>query len=83
MRTRFLRSTSGEQDAQSLIELSKLVGAENINLLNVVYDGPALDMWIAYAEGDEDAKTREYVQFKLKDYLEYDPKAEGVVAVVD
>ena len=78
----YLNRHCGEHDTQTLIRLSKKLGTDNGNLLNVVYDGDALEMWVAYAEGDEGAKTRDYVQFKLRDYLEYDSEAPGVTDIV-
>jgi hypothetical protein len=47
-----------------------MVGTDNGNLLNVVYDTARLEMWIALAEKEQPAKSRPYVHFKLRDYLE-------------
>jgi hypothetical protein len=66
----FLKQHDGEHDQNTLIALSKMVGTDNGNLLNVVYDTTRLEMWVALAEGDRPAKTRPYVHFRLRDYLE-------------
>ncbi|NIA14874.1 MAG: hypothetical protein GWP08_12420 [Nitrospiraceae bacterium] len=79
----FLEKHRGKHDQNTLIELSRALGTDNGNLLNVVYDGGRLEMWVAYAEKDTNAKTRPYVHFNLHDYLKYDPAAPGVTAVVD
>ncbi|MCP4641611.1 MAG: hypothetical protein GY851_14300, partial [bacterium] len=54
----FLKEHDGAHDQNTLIELSKMVGTDNGNLLNVVYDTARLEMWVAIAEGDQNAKTR-------------------------
>ena len=79
----FLEKRRGQNDQDTLIELSRTLGTDDGNLLNVVYDGGRLEMWVAYAHKDAGAKTRSYVHFNLRDYLKYDSAAPGVVEVVD
>ncbi|MCA9735485.1 MAG: hypothetical protein H6696_01220 [Deferribacteres bacterium] len=64
-----LNENRGTFNAEKMIDLSKALADEGGNLLNVVYDGTALRMWIAYAEKDADASTRDYVPFELRNYL--------------
>jgi WD40 repeat protein len=52
-----------------MIALSRLVASPGGNLMNVVYDATMREMWVAYAEGSQDASTRPYVHFNLNDYL--------------
>ncbi len=40
-----------------------------LNVLNVVYDSSTLELWFAYAEGKNDASTREFQYLNLNDYL--------------
>lgn len=40
------------------------------NVLDVVYDATALEMWVAYAEKQVEAYKRPFVHVKLKDYLD-------------
>jgi len=58
----------GSYDADRMIELSKQVATSG-NLMDVVYDATARQMWIAYAEGSQSAYQREYVHFDLYDYV--------------
>ncbi len=65
----FLRENYGALDAEKMIELSRAVADDGGNLMNVVYDPTTLELWVAFAEKDEDASQREYVHLALKDYL--------------
>jgi len=65
-----LTAHHGQYDADLMIELSRLVHSDH-NLMNVVYDGAALELWAAFAEGQEEAYLRPYVHFDLKS-LDYD-----------
>ena len=61
-----LRKYSGRYDHDAVIQLSKSVGSLGGNLLNVVYDATDLELWVAYAEGDECAYRRVYVHVPFK-----------------
>lgn len=65
-----LTANHGRYDVEKMIELSRLVRGER-NLMNVVYDGTDLELWVAYAEGQEEAYLRPYVHFDLRS-LDYD-----------
>lgn len=64
--------------AESMVDLSRTVATKGGNLLNVVYDATALELWVAYAEKDENAYLRPYVHIKMSDYLPYSPKENSV-----
>lgn len=64
-----LQKYSGNFDAEKMIQLSRQLAQKGGNLLNVVYDATALRMWIAYAENDEDAASRSYVELPLHDFI--------------
>ena len=53
-----------------MIELSRAVANDGGNLLNVVYDATTLEMWIAYANGPEDASKQSYVHINMNNYIE-------------
>jgi len=59
----------GLYTADSMIGLSRLVASPGGNLMDVVYDATMREMWVAYAEGSQDASVRPYVHFNLNDYL--------------
>ncbi len=59
----------GDYDARRMIQLSKSVATPGGNLLNVVYDATALEMWVAYAEKEEDAFQRPYIHVDLTPYF--------------
>jgi len=63
-----LNTYYGQYDADRMIELSQLVHGGG-NLMDVVYDATARQMWVAYAEGAQFAYQREYVHFDLNDYV--------------
>lgn len=65
-----LTKNNGSFDADKMVQLSRSVADEDGNLVNVVYDGTGLEMWVAFAEKMEIAGKRPYVHLKLKDYLE-------------
>lgn len=60
-----LSTYHGQYNADRMIELSRLVRGAH-NLMNVVYDGTSLELWAAFAEGQEEAYLRPYVHFDLK-----------------
>lgn len=64
-----LTKNKGKYNAQKMIELSRILGDDGGNLVNIVYDATALKLWVAYAEDEEDAKHREYVEFDFGTYV--------------
>ncbi len=64
-----LNKYHGNFDDQKMIELSRAVADEGGNLLDVVYDATTLELWVAYANGPEDASKQSYVHISMNDYL--------------
>ena len=67
---KMLKEYYGKFDAQKMIELSRAVADENGNLMDVVYDATTMEMWVAYANGMDDASKQEYVHISLDDILQ-------------
>lgn len=63
---------------ESMVDLSRTVATKGGNLLNVVYDATARELWVAYAEKDQNAYLRPYVHIKMADYIPYQPKEDSV-----
>jgi len=63
-----LQDNYGKYNADLMIELSRLVSGGDGNLMDVVFDATARQMWIAYAHGMTPAAKCAYVPFKLSDY---------------
>ncbi|MBI5092259.1 MAG: hypothetical protein HZB26_07400 [Candidatus Hydrogenedentes bacterium] len=80
-----LTANLGKYDAERMISLSQAVPIKGGNLLDVVYDATALELWASYASGEQNAYLRPYIHLKLSDYLPYDgqPKAGAVTAVAE
>jgi hypothetical protein len=66
---KFITENYGSFNAEKMIELSRLVADEDGNLENVIYDATGLEMWVAYAHGNEVASSRPYVHIDLKNYF--------------
>ncbi len=64
-----LKKNIGLFDADKMIELSRAVADDDSNLMDVVYDATTLEMWIAYANGNDDAFHQKYVHISMNDYL--------------
>lgn len=62
-----LNDNYGKYDPAKMVELSRLVGTDGA-LHYVVFDATAREMWVANAEGNQVAKDRTYVHFKLADF---------------
>ncbi len=67
---KMLKEYYGKFDAKKMIELSRAVADEDGNLMDVVYDATTLEMWVAYANGMEDASKQGYVYISLEDILQ-------------
>jgi len=67
----YIRMYHGSFDAEKMISLSKLVADMGSNLMDVVYDATTLEIWVAYANGQEEAALQKYVHVDMKKYLEY------------
>ena len=74
-----LKKYHGKYNADSMIMWSKSVGSLGGNLLDVVYDATALELWVAYAHGLECAYRRPYIHVKVNDFLDPSRPPEGAV----
>jgi len=64
-----IKENLGKFDVDKMIALSKAV-ADDHNLMDVVYDATTLEMWVAYAKGEEErAADQKYVHISMKDFL--------------
>lgn len=75
-----LREKWGALDEHAMIDICRLIPIKGSNVLSVVYDATALELWVAYAEKQIEAYQRPYVPFRLKDYLQYNAQGAQVVA---
>ena len=66
--SKFLDEHYGHIGAPEMINLSKSV-ASGGNLVDVIYDATALEIWVAYATNTEPASARKYVHIDLKKYF--------------
>jgi isopenicillin-N N-acyltransferase like protein len=63
----------GRYDIDAVIQLSKAIGTLGGNLMNAVYDATAREAWLSYADKDQCAYRRPYVEVKLGDFIPYNP----------
>lgn len=77
-----IKANYGKYDAQRVIDFAKTVPIKGSNLLAVVYDATALDLWVSYAKGKVEAYKRPFVPVRLKDYLDYKSDGPNVIARV-
>jgi len=71
----------GGYDAALVIQLAKSVGGGTGNLLGVVYDATNLELWAAYAQGQECAYRRTSVHIDMNDYLDFARRPPGAVVI--
>lgn len=61
-----LRSEHGKLNGEKLIKLANQIPIKGGNVENVVYDATALNMWVSYAHGSQEAYQRKYAFLDLK-----------------
>lgn len=61
-----LKSESGKLNGRKLVDLANRIPIKGGNVVNVVYDATALQMWVTYAKGDREAYQRPSVFLDLK-----------------
>lgn len=64
-----LQKVYGKIGAPEMIDIACKIPIKGGNILDVVYDATALELWVSYAEKQNEAYQRPFVHFKLKDYL--------------
>ena len=57
---------------EDMIAIAKKIPIKGGNVLDVVYDGTMLELWVAYAEKQSEAYLRPFVHVVLRDYLDYE-----------
>lgn len=77
-----IKAHYGKYDVQNVIDLTKIVPIKGDNLLAVVYDATALQLWVSYAKGKVEAYQRPFIPVRLTDYLDYRPDGPNVTARV-
>ncbi len=65
-----LKRIYGKIKPKDMIDLACKIPIKGANILDVVYDATALELWVAYAEKQVEAYKRPFVHVKLKDYVE-------------
>ncbi|MDF1743536.1 MAG: C45 family autoproteolytic acyltransferase/hydrolase [Gimesia sp.] len=64
-----LKKVYGKIGAMEMIDVTCKIPIKGGNILDVVYDATALELWVSYAEKQEEAYKLPFVHFKLNDYL--------------
>ena len=64
-----LQMNNGNFDVEKMINLSKAVASKGSNLLDIVYNASTLELWVSYANGQQDACDGEYIYVNMNDYL--------------
>jgi len=59
----------GSYDPGLMMDLIRAVPIKGANLLDVLYDTTSRELWVAYAEGQEEAYKRPFVHIRLDDYV--------------
>jgi PhoPQ-activated pathogenicity-related protein len=72
-----LQADHGAYDSQKLIALANMIPIVGNNVMDVVYDATALTMWVAYAEGSQEAYQRPYVMVDLNQFFQTAGEGEG------
>ena len=65
-----IKSVYGKIGSREMIDIACKIPLKGGNILDVVFDATALEFWVAYAEKQDEAYKRDFVHFKLKDYLD-------------
>ena len=60
-----LRAQTGKLNGEKLIALANQIPIKGGNVLDAVFDGTALRLWVSYAAGDVEAYKRPYVYLDL------------------
>jgi len=61
-----LKKERGKLNGKKLVDLANSIPIKGGNVVNVVYDATALQMWVTYAKGDREAYQRPSVFLDLK-----------------
>ncbi len=64
-----LKERHGTFNGKKLVDLANRIPIKGGNVMNVVYDATALQLWVSYAKGDQEAYQRPYGFLDLKQLL--------------
>jgi len=62
----WLKRDYGSLNADKMIRIANQIPIRGGNVVNVVYDATALQLWISYAKGSQEAYRRPYTRIDLK-----------------
>ena len=65
-----IKENLGSFDVEKMINLSRAVADDDSNLMDVVYDATTLELWVAYANGADNASNQSYVHISMKEFME-------------
>jgi len=74
-----IRLNYGAYDSDRMMQLARAIGMAGKNLLSVVYDASALELWVAYAQKEASAYRQPFVHVRMKDYLDFSKRPAGAV----
>jgi hypothetical protein len=66
-----LKRDYGSLNADRMIRIANQIPIRGGNVINVVYDATALQIWVSYAKGDQEAYRRPYTHIDLKNLEAY------------
>ncbi len=75
-----LKRDYGSLNADKLIQIANQIPIRGGNVVNVVYDATAVQLWVAYAQGDREAYLRPYTAVDL---MKVDADSDGVPDLQD
>ena len=66
-----LKREYGSLNADKMVRIANQIPIRGGNVVNVVYDATALQLWVSYAKGDQEAYRRPYTHIDLKNLKTY------------
>ncbi|MFA6245239.1 MAG: hypothetical protein WC655_30130, partial [Candidatus Hydrogenedentales bacterium] len=66
-----MKAQYGKLTGDSIMEIAKSIPIKGDNVLDVVYDATAFELWITYAEGETEAYKLPATHVDLKKYLDF------------
>lgn len=78
-----LKEQYGKITGESMMEIAKSIPIKGGNVLDVVYNATAFEMWVTYAEGETEAYKLPAVHVDFKQYLDFAKPPVPVIAKTD
>ena len=66
-----LKRDYGSLNANKMIHIANQIPIRGGNVVNAVYDATALQLWVSYAKGNQEAYRRPYTRIDLKNLETY------------